>query len=307
MSYGTIDASSGPHASSRLESEVSAHEQVPSSFSPIHRSATFTQVPSEHSAPKFPIRTDSIRRSLSENVIAVAVTTGSGDELDSRLRKDKSKSQGVNEEQDVSLKRRRSSRNVVPKFTIGAEQSAEDSADESRSKEDGGLNESEYKRRSFSGSITKLARRSWINSSRSPSPAPNRRRSYIESKSAPAHNYEDQSSAKQSGPEITPTRPSEGLTRRPSLLARKSKQQIASLINRKSIIDTPVPPIPKSYSTEKLPSLKHKASNLSDVPAVPSSTSSFERLQNAKIETPRKRDELWSGFRNLDGEFHKCE
>jgi hypothetical protein len=77
---------------------------------------------------------------------------------------------------------------------------------------------------------------------------------------------------------------------------------------------TPVPPItsamivnlPKSFSTEKLPlSTLNRPIPIADrIPPVPRAVSQ-ERRRVSKAEPTRKRDELWTVFRNLDGDYQK--
>jgi len=65
--------------------------------------------------------------------------------------------------------------------------------------------------------------------------------------------------------------------------------------------------LPKSFSTEKLPlstlkSLVPVAERMRPVPRAESQ----ERRRISKTEAPRKRDELWTVFRTLDGDYQKC-
>jgi hypothetical protein len=70
----------------------------------------------------------------------------------------------------------------------------------------------------------------------------------------------------------------------------------------KSIISLK-PPLPKSLSLDRLPSLRHIYSSDSSPRA--SKRLSSNRLQITDTESSPKRDELSSVFRSLDGEFHK--
>lgn len=64
----------------------------------------------------------------------------------------------------------------------------------------------------------------------------------------------------------------------------------------------PIPSLPKSYSTDRLPTLKNPSPGTEQVPPMPI-TISAEKLLRADFG--RKKDELWSVFRALDGEFQK--
>lgn len=68
-----------------------------------------------------------------------------------------------------------------------------------------------------------------------------------------------------------------------------------------------LPSVPKSFSTEQLPLYPHSDSPLSPserVPPLPRNIST-DKLGN-KIKTePRKKDELWTVFRTLEGELRK--
>lgn len=156
----------------------------------------------------------------------------------------------------------------------------------------------EGKRRSMSRSLSRLARRSWIPSSRSPSPSP------VKSMRTETESLRSGNSSCTSMPSSSsnlnaqesyraPRRPSKGQRRPGSTLGNKCVPE--------STIPS-VPSIPKSFSTDKLFIVRSQATERS----FPVSTSaSVERLQNAGMEGSRKRDELWSAFRTLDGEFQK--
>ena len=64
-----------------------------------------------------------------------------------------------------------------------------------------------------------------------------------------------------------------------------------------------MPPIPKSLSLDRIPSIRHV--NLSDGNSGALNHKFSNRPQTVGTETPRKRDELASVFRSLDGEFQK--
>ena len=300
--------------------------------SPITRSASYAQLLPEQ-PQKFPARTDSLRRSFSENVLANGIPN--------IARRSSTKDEPSH---SPSLKRvdsRRKSTHlmastepIVAQFTLGDEQATHDSPNppvainpKPETAQDPAISpnkeEADHKktpdrgqaRRSVSGSISNFARRrSWIGTSRSPSPSPRKNHSCVQN-DATSEMEEGQG---QSWP-LPPPKAEEvivngssqtqsvGVARKNSLLGRKNRRPLSSLLSRDSFVEAPsVPPIPKSFSTDRLPILKHKRSNLSEAPAVPQSPS-FERLQGSGTESPRKKDELWGIFRNLDGEYSKFQ
>ena len=288
--------------------------------SPVTRSASYAQLPPEE-PQKFPARDDSLRRSFSENVLANGVST---------IVRRSSRS----EEPAASAGPETPTQPVLAQFSLGGEQETDESRNfealpELERADSPGSTVSPPKggedaksstvqgraRRSFSGSISTFAkRRSWIGSSRSPSPSPNRRRSRApleppsrtedaQGESWPLPNPPDIETLTNGGFQKYVN----GVARKNSLLGRKSKRPLSSLLGRDSLAELPsIPPVPKSFSTDKLPSLNHKRSNLSDAPPLPRSTS-FEKLQGLGAESPRKKDDLWSVFRTLDGEYSKFQ
>ncbi|KAI9709717.1 MAG: hypothetical protein M1820_003119 [Bogoriella megaspora] len=66
----------------------------------------------------------------------------------------------------------------------------------------------------------------------------------------------------------------------------------------------PIPSLPKSFSSDRLPTLSSPPVVLERVPPLPRLTSSEKA---AKSDMPRKKDELWNSFRTLDGEYQKFQ
>ena len=282
----------------------------------LPRSASYTQLPADDQSPYIPQRRDSLRRSLSENVLtnpdpgqqhrfsqdAVAVLPNSRGSLRRR----------------VSAKRKpkileSDSKVTISQFALGADDATENTEQEipvEKEKQEAKLDRQRIKR-SISGSITNIARRSWVSASRSPSPSPQKKVSMPASEVVP--NASSQISKPSIGSvdkephglsKVTNGSQVNGLRRQNSFLGRKSRRPLSALLGKDQGIPNPtVPPIPKSFSTEKLPSLNHKSSMVG-TPAVPR-TPSFERLQQSGTETPRKKDDLWGAFRSLDGEYQK--
>ena len=169
------------------------------------------------------------------------------------------------------------------------------------------------KTRSVTSSLSTLARKSFISPSRSPSPS---RGKHID------EGYDNDGVLKVMAlPGSTTVRErsldteqlvSQGdsrmIKRRNTLTGKKPKRPLSALLGKPATSfdgESPVvPAIPKSFSSDRLPSLVQRHSPLEKQPTIPRSKSS-ERLQTPLLDTPRKKDELWSNFRTLDGEFQK--
>jgi hypothetical protein len=86
----------------------------------------------------------------------------------------------------------------------------------------------------------------------------------------------------------------------------KSRRPLSAVFGRpKSFIGAErvaaVPALPKSYSTDRLPLRSMGQDKLPELPK----NISKDRLHAMGGETPRRKDELWSNFRALDGDFQK--
>jgi len=261
-----------------------------------------------------PKKTNSIHRGFSENIL-----TNTAGNI-SRKKSTKQEPEGLVKTRR-SLRRlgsykRRSTRQesnpqyAVSNFIVGADRTPEDVAYESMGHKDSRTPDRELKTSSVSGSLTKFARKTWASASRSPSPSPSKRRPQRDADIAPEPEIDFSKSTEvpQEAASSDVKDPINGLLRRNSISSKKTRRPLSSLLSKgPDGLDTPsVPPIPKSFSTDKLPSLHHKSSTLSNPPALPKSKS-FERLHGKGVETPRKKDELWSVFRNLDGEYQKFQ
>lgn len=293
---------------------VSGQVDTPST---IPRSASYTQLPADAKVDTTPARKPSLSRSLSENVLASLQGNVS--------RRDSTKKGSENglKSPRRSLRRLASSKRqknpnatfTISKFALEPDPSSHDLADESNVRKDEKIQSTEHKAPAVTESISTLGLKSWINKSRSPSPSPARKETGLADKltchvngSSPAV---DVKTSPLSAAEITDKAldPSSNghakgsLSRRNSVFT-KSRRPLSSLLSKNPASETPsVPPIPKSYSTDRLP-LSSTNSTSSKPPAVPKSWSS-DRLQGLAAEAPRKKDELWGAFRTLDGEYQK--
>lgn len=283
--------------------------------SAITRSASYAELPSAIISTITPQRANSLSRSFSENVLINVPGNVSG-------------TSSTTQESGDTPKKRRSLRRLgsmkrkstqkesdsytISKFTTGADETSEDSAYEPSAPRSEQTQEREHKTRSVSGSVKNFARKSWISASRSPSPSPSRSRSRkamgVEVKPLTAvlkANAREEASCNITNGHVNGH--VNGITRKDNVLSKRSRRPLSSLLGKNSISDTPsVPPIPRSFSTDKLPSLKHKSSTLSNAPPLPK-TASSDRLQGLGVESPRKKDALWSTFRTLDGEYQKFQ
>ena len=290
-------------------------DEDPKTLSKITRSASYAELPQETKpSNSLPSKKSSISRSFSENVLPGMQGTVS------RTPSNKQES-GVLSKKRRSLRRLSSIKRktaqgdsnkqyVAPNFILGADEGSDIRLPVPGS---GQTPEHERKTRSVSSSISNFARRSWMSNSRSPSPSPSKQKSRqkmaadigcLENELTSKTKDEEYSNGPNKNGQIEEIN---GSTRRDSMLSKRSRRPLSQLISKTNALDTPdVPAIPKSFSTEKLPSLKHKTSEFNNAPAVPRTTSS-DRLQSAGADTPRKKDPLWSTFRNLDGEYSKFQ
>lgn len=289
--------------------------------STIPRSASYTQLPADAKADAAPERSPSLSRSFSENVLVNghgnvsrqnSTNKGSEEGLKSRTRSlRRLGSRKRQKDADTQL--------IISKFTIGPDPTSQDLADESKILKEGITQSPERKAPSVTGSISSLAKKSWMSKSRSPSPPLTKTRLRKETGPgiAPTHQVNGSGLALDVNPSPLSaadvrddasnhslrTHVRGSLSRRNSVLT-KSRRPLSSLLSKASPSETPsVPRIPTSYSTDRLPS-SGILSLSSKPPAVPKSWSS-ERVQGLGAEAPRKKDELWSVFRTLDGEYQK--
>ena len=322
--------SNGPTLPATLSTPEQAHLPLQVSgqadaTATLPRSASYTQLPADVTVVVTPERKPSLARSFSENglVNLHGDRNGNGSPQSSTKigSEDAFKSRTRSLRRLGSSKRRKDSntRSTTTKFSIGPDPSSQDVADEPKVRKDRATQSTERKAPSVAGSISSLALKSWISKSRSPSPSPTKTRLRKEAGpgAEPTHQVNGSNPAidvKASSSSAAEARDAAfnpasnnhrkgSLSRRNSVLTR-SRRPLSALLSKATPSETPsVPPIPKSFSTDRLP-LSSRQSTSSKPPAVPKSWSS-ERLQGLGPETPRKKDELWSAFRTLDGEHQK--
>ena len=287
--------------------------------STIPRSASYTQLSTDARSDATPAKKPSLSRSFSENVLANIQGNISRQASTKKGPEDAFKSPRRSLSRLGASKRPKDPNPslTTPKFAIGPEPDSQDLPDEPTIPQNGTI-QAERKAPSVAGSISTLARKSWISKSRSPSPSPTKTRRRKEAGlgaestrhvngTSPAIDVKTSLSAAEvkNNPQDPPSNghAKGSVSRRNSVLIR-SRRPLSSLLSKAPISDTPsVPSIPKSYSTDRLP-LSSTQSTSSKPPIVPKSRSS-ERLQGLGGEVPRRKDELWGAFRTLDGEYQK--
>ncbi|KAF2210244.1 hypothetical protein CERZMDRAFT_86297 [Cercospora zeae-maydis SCOH1-5] len=127
----------------------------------------------------------------------------------------------------------------------------------------------------------------------------------------------ERQNSQSSGDEKAETRPAEAVVRKGTLL-RKKASRTAALTHatdegRKSENLPPslgavpaVPQLPKSFSTDRLPSA-FAASAKSERPSPMPKAVSSEKHHMSPLSSNKKKDELWTQFRTLDADFSKFE
>lgn len=281
----------------------------------ISRSASYTQFPSTTPSDAQQERND-IKRTFSENLIA---NPKANNFRHASIKKKSNTSDGSGEHRDRSKLTRKLStaskheaKITISKFMLGGDenevgleyQPKSSVKTVKKSKIDG-----EVKPKSFSKSLSKLTRQSWIAPSRSPPPEnrasqPNHRLPTAASSREALPSTVTDSDSDKNGSDSTNGH-SVSQPEKDSVQRNNSRRPLSSILSMTSLDGTTpkVPPLPKSLSTERLPTSNgHTTSE--KPPDLPKSRS-FERLQSKGTESPRRRDDLWSAFRALDGDFQK--
>ena len=155
-----------------------------------------------------------------------------------------------------------------------------------------------------SRSLSGLARKSWVAVSRSSSISPSRRG--VEN----TQRYtSDRSSFSRSSSypnlETLQERDLGSVTQRADENRKQSRRPLSSLVRRPTpSSEAPlVPSIPRSFSSDRLLSAAQHGST-EDPPTIPTAVT-YNRLQAVGPESSKKKDELWSSFRDLEGEYQK--
>ncbi|KAJ9668119.1 hypothetical protein H2201_001925 [Coniosporium apollinis] len=102
------------------------------------------------------------------------------------------------------------------------------------------------------------------------------------------------------------------VTRNGTVASKKPSRPLSALLRssvagsdaRPATPSAPVPALPKSFSTDRLPILPRSHASSERIPPVPRTISS-EKIKTLVPEVSRKKDELWSVFRTLESDLHK--
>lgn len=243
----------------------------------------------------------SLPRTLSENVLTglngQSPRAGYNGDLEDREKKPRNKDQWKVEGRKVA--------GLASTSEAAEAQSALDSPDTT---EDDGLEmrkmkgswppAADGKRRSMSRSLSRLARRSWMSSSRSPSPSPS---DHLRAENGSTLSKTPSLTSTSSSSSVLNAQESPMASRQSAKGQRRPTSTLMDKVDSEPTVPS-VPTIPKSFSSDRLPIVRSKATE--KTPTLPASVS-VERLQNMGIETSRKKDELWGAFRTLDGDFQK--
>ena len=262
-----------------------------------------------------------IRRTFSENVLS---TLDNG--LWRRTSSEKS-SDGANKGTTIhNLVRRKSGlfrkdmKVHVSRITIEEQEAGLEIAQLPKAVLRGHRDDHETKTRSVSGSLTSLARKSWLGASRSPSPNKRRNIPAAGEKLSSTGVAEEHSRIpfKESPPSPPPvligkafvTNSDNCTPERKNTTVKKAKRPL-SVILRKSALPPvlkspgiPVPLIPQSFSQDT-PSPLHNGKTRPNISQPLFKSTSTEKVQSSGSDTSRKRDELGSNFRTLEGEYQK--
>ena len=279
-------------------------EPKESNLDGIPRSASYTQLPAT-TPPDASFERNGIKRTFSENVIAnsKANTFRHASIQDAPQREQvflepDSYADGTS---DISIGSKDEPKITISKFALATDEDGIELTYDPNYKKKARDGDQTRKVQSVTGSISRFARQSWV-----PSPS---KRGAVERKNSthdsilkesssrsPAHNMDDSTGSETHGQDHSRN----GTVRR-----TQSRRPLSSLITATPSrnITPSVPSIPKSLSTDRLP-LSHAHTSTEIPPSLPKSIS-FERFQIVGTDSPRKRDELWSSFRALDGDFQK--
>ena len=278
------------HALSPIHSEMPATptEQSPTTQPDLPRSASFTYLPGSSAA-------SGLRRTFSENVLS----------FPSNKSKVTDSTQTANKELFRRASKKTKKRLSSAKFILPED---EDDARTTRA---------DTEEKGLKSTFRSLARKSWISTSRSSSPAsPNddglqKRKSWSPAKRAaneaanslavPAPTTARSSSRDPKGRRDSASPPILEEKRPPSRghplsglsLRNKSSSSLKRLSSRTSLSSL--------RSSSSSPNLKGDASTQDTVPPLPSNMSS-DRLSTLGLES-KKKDPLWSAFRNIEGEY----
>ena len=288
-------------------------------LTPLHQSASYTHLATAPDTFNLGSNTEetSVKRTFSENTLSnlengIRLQLSSGEIADG----------SAEESRYNKLLRRKSSRfqNVTKlmgtKITLAEQQANPELAKLSKALSRDGYPEREARLRPVSGSLTSLAR-TWIGASRSPSP--NKRHSIAAKSSADDLSmgmvHHRRLSLEGSLEQKKIAEKGSGTTNghvialeRKDTIRKKMRRPLSAMLGKPVPLDEDkpaVPQLPRSISRDKLATVRYGRPALNPLPPVVPRSASTERMSSFGSDTPRRRDELWSSFRALDGEFQK--
>ena len=250
-----------------------------------------------------------IKRTFSDNVLSLP-SNRSGKVSDSM--------QSANKELFRRASKKTKKRLSGAKFTLSAE---DDESDSRTSRANADTSDSKGLSRSVTGTIRSLARKSWMPSSRSSSPANGGEDGLEKKKSwSPAKKAATLAANSITVPEPTASRSSSRDSKRErdetsspplepkavknrgesphplsSMSLRNKSSSSLKRLSRKSSVST-------LRSQSSSPALKPDSSTEDTIPPLPQTMSS-NRLSNLNFDGGKKKDPLWGAFRSIEGEF----
>jgi len=303
-------ADTTPSTSRRTSDEPNGAKDF--SLDGIPRSASYTQLPAT-TPPDASYERNGIKRTFSENLFA---NPKANKFRHASIKRPSRHGDGLKEPNGYphvarppSTKPKPETKFSVAKFTLPSDDDEPELGYDSKiRKKNSGGDQGKKKKRSVTGSISRIARQTWIGPPRSPSPSVGRALERAPYKREAVSDQEELNPQSISdGVNGSTLVAGHGQTQRHGSTVRrtKSRRPLSSFVTvSPSEQGSPsVPPIPKSFSTDRLP-LSHVHTSSEVPPGLPKSRS-FERLQANGPESPKRKDELWSAFRALDGDFQK--
>jgi len=306
----TITSSlAGINPSSRTSDERDGEKEF--NLDSIPRSASYTQFPATTPSDAS-FERNGIQRTFSENVIA---NPKANNFRHASIKRPSRQGDGLADSDGyahlarrLSIKPKPETKYIASKFTFTSDDDEPELSYDSQIRKNNTGADQGKKKRSVTRSISRIARQTWTGPPRSPSLDTGRTPERAPSEKDVLSNHrglEPQPvSTGVNGSTMVnghgQTQPQDGTVGRTK--ARRPLSSLMTIIPSEQNYPS-VPPIPKSFSTDRLP-LSHAHASSEVPPSLPKSRS-FERLQANGIESPRKKDELWSAFRALDGDFQK--
>ncbi len=285
----------------------------------IPRPASYTYLPLSIESDKNAAN-GGIKRTFSENVLATfdAPERISLAEIDPPTIQMKNDSQmGMSTGRRKSFQPSKKPNITISKFALSARTGMDDTAYESGRTVKAKKSEKEPGAHSVTRSLSGFARKPWMSGSRSLSPSRRDGPTPVEEgsvSSAPTSGHPSNLSKvlhnaeKLENGEVSNS--TDSLLRQGSVLSKKPRRPLSTFL-QKTPTEPTLPRSPsftslrKSLSSDKLSTLSRSPLSSERVPPMPRSIS--DRSINLGLDMAKKKDELWTAFRNLDGDFQKYD